>query len=60
VCVDELYPKYSRFVRGFKHPKTEREKKFTEWQEARVEKILNVLLVFYKADGSVCRDLSSN
>jgi Plant transposon protein len=34
VCVDGIYPKYSRFVRGYKHPITVREKKFTEWQEA--------------------------
>jgi hypothetical protein len=34
VCVDGIYPKYSRFVRGYKHPLTVREKKFTEWQEA--------------------------
>jgi hypothetical protein len=34
VCVDGIYPKYSRFVRGYKHPLTDRGKKFTEWQEA--------------------------
>jgi Plant transposon protein len=34
VCVDGIYPKYARFVRGYKNPISEREKKFTEWQEA--------------------------
>ena len=34
VLVDGIYPQYSRFIRGYKHPISEREKKFTEWQEA--------------------------
>jgi hypothetical protein len=29
-----IYPYYSRFVRGIKKPITEKEKKYTGWQEA--------------------------
>jgi len=31
--VDGIYPSYSRFVRGVKLPSSQREKKFTSWQE---------------------------
>ena len=34
ILVDGIYPQYSRFVKSFKVPVTEREKKFSEWQEA--------------------------
>jgi hypothetical protein len=34
VLVDGIYPKYSRFVRGFKEPVTAEERRFTGWQEA--------------------------
>jgi ribosomal protein L32 len=32
--VDGIYPSFSRFVRGIKHPITEKEKRYTAWQEA--------------------------
>jgi len=34
ILVDGTYPQYSRFVKGNKNPVTQREKKFSEWQEA--------------------------
>lgn len=34
LLVDGIYPSYSRFVRGIKHPITQQEKKYTAWQEA--------------------------
>jgi hypothetical protein len=62
VCIDGIYPKYSRFMRGYKHPLTNREKKFTGRvaRSGRAEKILNVLLEFLKAGGNASRDLFIN
>lgn len=34
ILVDGIYPQYSRFVKGNKNPVTQREKRFSEWQEA--------------------------
>jgi hypothetical protein len=34
LLVDGIYPKYSRFVRGFKAPVTDEEVRFTGWQES--------------------------
>jgi Plant transposon protein len=34
LLVDGIYPKYSRFVRGYKEPITPFEEKFIEWQES--------------------------
>jgi Plant transposon protein len=34
ILVDGVYPQFSRFVQGYKMPIGERQKRFTEWQEA--------------------------
>jgi len=34
ILVDGIYPQYSRFVKAFKVPVTDRERKFSQWQEA--------------------------
>lgn len=33
ILVDGIYPKYSRFVHGIKEPATDKQKKYTKWQE---------------------------
>jgi hypothetical protein len=46
LLVDGIYPHYSRFVRGIKEPITEKEKKYTAWQEASrkdIERAFDVL-----------------
>jgi hypothetical protein len=59
VCVDGIYPKYSRFVRGYKHPVTIGRRNLQSGKK-HAEKILNVLLEFFKAGGNACRDLFIN
>jgi hypothetical protein len=47
---DGIYPAYSRFIRGFKEPVTEKESTFTSWQEGAhkvVERALGVLQCKY-------------
>lgn len=51
VLVDGIYPKYCRFVRGFKGPITPQESKFTGWQEAArkdIERAFGVLQCKFK------------
>ena len=36
VLVDGIYPRYSRFVRSFKEPLTQKEKYFSAWQEGQL------------------------
>ena len=46
VLVDGIYPKYSRFVRGFKEPTNQAEQYYTRWQEGArkdVERAFGVL-----------------
>jgi hypothetical protein len=46
VLVDGIYPKYSRFVRGFQEPTNQSEQDFTRWQEGArkdVERAFGVL-----------------
>jgi Plant transposon protein len=50
--VDRIYPKYSRFVCGFKEPITEEEVRFTGWQESArkdIERVFGVLQCKWKA-----------
>jgi hypothetical protein len=51
VLVDGIYPRYSRFVRGFKQPITDGESRFTGWQESArkdVERAFGVLQCKFK------------
>lgn len=44
--MDGIYPRWTRFVRGFKEPITDKEKLFTEWQEGArkdIERAFGVL-----------------
>jgi Plant transposon protein len=46
ILVDGIYPKFSRFVKGIKEPTSNKEKKYTAWQEAArkdVERAFGVL-----------------
>jgi hypothetical protein len=46
ILVDGIYPSYSRFVKGIKHPSNPRDTKFTAWQEAArkdIERAFGVL-----------------
>ena len=46
ILVDGIYPKFSRFVKGIKEPTSNKEKKYTAWQEASrkdVERAFGVL-----------------
>jgi Plant transposon protein len=50
--VDGIYPKYSRFVRGFKEAITEEETRYTGWQEGArkdIERAFGVLQCKWKA-----------
>ena len=52
VLVDGIYPKYSRFVRGFTEPITAEETRFTGWQESArkdIERAFGVLQCKFKA-----------
>jgi Plant transposon protein len=52
MLVDGIYPKYARFVRGYKAPILAEEKKFTKWQEGArkdVERAFGVLQAKWKA-----------
>jgi hypothetical protein len=51
LLVDGIYPKYSRFVRGFKAPITDEEVRFTGWQESArkdIERAFGVLQCKWK------------
>jgi hypothetical protein len=51
LLVDGIYPKYSRFVRGFKAPITDEEVRFTAWQESArkdIERAFGVLQSKFK------------
>jgi hypothetical protein len=46
ITVDGIYPQYSQFVRGVKEPITQRDKRYTKWQEATrkdIERAFGVL-----------------
>jgi hypothetical protein len=52
MLVDGIYPKWSRFVRGYKEPVTDDEKAFTSWQEGArkdVERAFGVFQCKFKA-----------
>jgi Plant transposon protein len=52
VLVDGIYPKYSRFVLGYKEPITDKESRFTAWQESArkdIERAFGVLQCKWKA-----------
>jgi hypothetical protein len=52
LLVDGIYPKYSRFVRGFKAPTYDDEIRFTAWQEGArkdIERAFGVLQCKWKA-----------
>jgi Plant transposon protein len=52
MLVDGIYPKYSRFVRGYKAPILPEEKRFTKWQEGArkdIERAFGVLQAKWKA-----------
>jgi hypothetical protein len=51
VLVDGIYPKYSRFVRGLPQPVTDKEVRFTKWQESSrkdIERAFGVLQCKWK------------
>jgi hypothetical protein len=45
ITVDGIYPQYSRFVRGVKEPITQRDKRYTKWQEATRKDIERAFVV---------------
>jgi hypothetical protein len=52
MLVDGIYPKWSRFVRGYKEPVTDDERAFTSWQEGArkdVERAFGVFQCKFKA-----------
>ena len=52
ILVDGIYPRYSRFVKGMKEPITQRERRFTAFQEAArkdTERAFGVLQAKFQA-----------
>jgi hypothetical protein len=51
--VDGIYPRYTRFVEGMRHPILEEYKRFTKWQESGtrkdIERAFGVLQCRFKA-----------
>ena len=57
VLCDGIYPPYSRFVKGFKHPVDDVESKYTEWQESARKDIERAFGVLQSKFQWICRPI---
>lgn len=58
ILVDGIYPRYSRFVRGFKEPTTERQKRYCGWQEGARKDIERAFGVLQAKFQYICRPMN--